>query len=88
VPIYLDSTSAIAMGQSLETQNTLIIFLRRYHYVRNCVAAGDFITPWIDTENQSADIGTKQTPGPRHLFITNFVQANMDDQLVTQGKWN
>ena len=56
--------------------------------MRNCVAAGDFITPWIDTENQSADIGTKQTPGPRHLFLTNFVQANMDDQLVTQGKWN
>jgi hypothetical protein len=73
VSIKLDSESAIAIGNSFkDTKHTHHIF-RRYHYVRDGIEAKRFELIWINTENQFADIGTKQTPGPRHEFLMNKV---------------
>jgi hypothetical protein len=67
--VYFDSESAIAMGNSYrETKHTRHI-MRRYHNVREGIALNIFASEWISTVAQIADIGTKQTPGPRHLFL-------------------
>lgn len=41
--------------------------------VRDGIEAKRFELIWINTENQLADIGTKQTPGPRHEFLTHKI---------------
>jgi hypothetical protein len=39
---------------------------------------------WISTEFQIADIGTKQTPGPRHQFLVELIHIRInDDQKIT-----
>jgi transposase InsO family protein len=79
VPLILDSKSAIAMGSSFrDTKHTRHI-LRRYHYVREGVAANRFQTFWIKTDEELADIGTKQTPGPRHTLLTNRLLVQVSD---------
>ena len=85
-PIFFDSTSAIAMGNSFrDTRHTRHI-MRRHHYVREQIELGIYITLWIATLYQLADIGTKQTPGPHHGFLREFVQVPVDDQsLVKDG---
>jgi hypothetical protein len=69
VPLILDSKSAIAMGNSFRDTKHTHHILRRYHYVREGVDAGRFQMFWIKTDEQLADIGTKQTPGPRQIFL-------------------
>jgi hypothetical protein len=78
--IYFDSKSAIAMGQSYrDTKHTRHI-LRRYHYVRDCISSNRFSMQWIQTDFQIADIGTKQTPGPRHKFLVELIHVQVKDQ--------
>ncbi len=67
--IILDSKSAIAMGNSFKDTKHTRHILRRYHYVRDGIEAKRFELIWINTKNQFADIGTKQTPGPRNEFL-------------------
>jgi len=79
VPLILDSKSAIAMGSSFrDTKHTRHI-LRRYHYVREGVTANRFQMFWIKTDDELADIGTKQTPGPRHSLLTNRLLVQVSD---------
>jgi hypothetical protein len=62
--MIFDSKSAIAMVSSYkETKHTRHI-MRRYHFVRNEIAAKRFVMNWIGTEYMVSDIGKKQTPGP------------------------
>jgi len=62
--MIFDSKSAIAMVSSdKDTKHTRHI-MRRYHFVRNEIAAKRFVMNWIGTEYMVSDIGTKQTPGP------------------------
>jgi hypothetical protein len=79
IPIYFDSASAIAMGSSFrDTKHTRHI-ARRYHYVRNNVETKRFIMCWITHDLQLADIGTKQTPGPRHTFLSTLILVPIKD---------
>jgi hypothetical protein len=81
IPILLDSKSAIAMGNSFrDTKHTRHI-MRRYHYVREGVDSGRFFLWWISTEDMLADIGTKQTPGPRHQLLTNLILVPVQDLI-------
>ena len=73
ISIILDSKSAIAMGISVKDTKHTRHILRRYHCVRDGIEAKRFELIWINTENQLADIGTKQTPGPRHEFLTHKI---------------
>jgi hypothetical protein len=78
--VYFDSKSAIAMGSSYrDTKHTRHI-MRRYHYVREGIASNRFAAKWITTTAQIADIGTKQTPGPRHLFLMELIHIKVKDQ--------
>ncbi len=78
--VYFDSKSAIAMGNSYrDTKHTRHI-MRRYHYVREGIASNRFTAQWITTVAQLADIGTKQTPGPRHSFLMQLIHAKVKDQ--------
>jgi hypothetical protein len=73
--MLFDSKSAIAMGSSYrDTKHTRHI-MRRYHYVRNEIAANRFTMKWIGTEFMISDIGTKQTPGPRHTFLMELIHV-------------
>jgi hypothetical protein len=73
--MLFDSKSAIAMGSSYrDTKHTRHI-MRRYHYVRNEIAANRFTMKWIRTEFMISDIGTKQTPGPRHTFLMELIHV-------------
>jgi hypothetical protein len=89
-PIYFDSKNAIAMGNSYkDTKNTRHI-MRRYHYVRKNIAANRFNMQLIQRKCQIADIGTKQTPGPRHQFLIELIRVKVQDQnqkspLVQEG---
>ena len=79
IPLILDSKSAIAMGNSFrDTKHTRHI-LRRYHYVREAVDAGRFQLYWIKTDDELADIATKQTPGPRHNLLTSILLVPVVD---------
>jgi hypothetical protein len=86
-PIYFDSKSAIAMGNSYKDTKHTRHIMRRYHYVRECIASNRFEMKWIGTEFQIADIGTKQTPGPRHKFLMELLHVKITDNksLVQEG---
>jgi hypothetical protein len=78
--IYFDSKSAMAMGSSYrDTKHTRHIE-RRYHYVREKIANNKFSMKWITSEFQTADIGTKITPGPRHKFLVELIHIHVGDQ--------
>jgi hypothetical protein len=79
VPILLDSKSAIAMGNSFKDTKHTRHIMRRFHYVREGVDSGRFALFWIGTEDMLADIGTKQTPGPRHTLLTNLILVPVQD---------
>jgi hypothetical protein len=78
-PIYFDSKSAMAMGNSYKDTKHTRHIMRRYHYVRENIAANRFSMQWISTEFQIADIGTKQTPGPRHQFLVELIHIRIND---------
>jgi hypothetical protein len=85
--MFFDSKSAIAMGSSYrDTKHTRHI-MRHYHYVRNEVVAKHFTMQWIGTEFMISDIGTKQTPGPRHTFLVELIYIKVKDQrsLIQKG---
>jgi transposase InsO family protein len=85
--MLFDSKSAIAMGISYrDTKHTRHI-MRRYHYVRNEIVAKRFVMQWISTEFMISDIGTKQTPGPRHTFLVELIHIKVKDQrsLIQEG---
>jgi hypothetical protein len=85
--MFFDSKSAIAMGSSYrDTKHTQHI-MRRYHYVHNEIAANRFSMKWIGTEFMIGDIGTKQTPGPRHIFLVELIHIKVKDQrsLIQEG---
>jgi hypothetical protein len=87
VSIILDSKSAIAMGNSFKDTKHTRHILRRYHYVRDGIETKRFELICINTENQFANIGTRQTPGPRHEFLmnkilNNIVRSKRDDSVA------
>jgi hypothetical protein len=85
--MLFDSKSAIAMGGSYrDTKHTRHIRCR-YHYVRNEIVAKRFVMQWIGTEFMISDIGTKQTPGPRHTFLVELIHIKVRDQrsLIQEG---
>ncbi len=85
--MFFDSKSAMAMGNSYrDTKHTRHI-MRRYHYVRNEIVANRFSMKWIGTEFMISDIGTKQTPGPRHTFLMELIHIKVKDQqsLIQEG---
>jgi hypothetical protein len=89
-PIYFDSKSAIAMGNSYKDTKHTRHIMRRYHYVRENIASNRFSMQWLQTEFQLADIGTKQTPGPRHQFLVKLIHIQIKDNakkfaLVQEG---
>ena len=59
VSIYLDSSSAIAIGKSFNDTKHTHHILRRYHYVRAGIGAKQFNLQWINTVNELTDIETK-----------------------------
>jgi hypothetical protein len=73
VSIKLDSESAIAIGNSFKDTKHTHHILRRYHYVRDGIETKRYELILINMENQFADIGMKQTPGSRHVFLTNKI---------------
>jgi len=76
--MFFDSRSAMAMGNSYrDTKHTRHI-MRRYHYVRNQIVANRFSMKWIGTEFMMSDIGTKQTPGPRHTFLMELIHIKSE----------
>jgi hypothetical protein len=79
-PIYFDSKSAMAMGNSYKDTKRTHHIMRRYHYVRENIGAKHFSMEWISTQFQIADIGTKQTPGPRHQFLVEMIQVKVKDE--------
>ena len=83
VSIILDSKSAVSMRNSFKDTKHTHHILRRYHNVRNGIEAKRFKLIWINTENQFAGIGTKQTPGPRHEFLMNKILTKIG--LVQEG---
>jgi hypothetical protein len=85
--MFFNSKSAIAMGSSYwDTKHTRHI-MRHYHYVRNEIVAKRFTMEWIGTEFMISDIGTKQTPGPRHTFLVELIHIKVKDQrsLIQEG---
>jgi hypothetical protein len=80
-PIYFDSKSAMAMGNSYKDMKHTRHIMRRYHYVRENITSNHFTMQWIPTQFQVADIGTKQTPGPRHQFLMEMIRIKVQDEL-------
>jgi len=85
--IYFDSKSAIAMGENYKDTKHTRHIMRRYHYVRENIAAHRFSSKWISTEFEIADIGTKNNDGPRHKFLMELALVKVKDQknLIQEG---
>jgi hypothetical protein len=85
--IYFDSKSAIAMGANYKDTKHTRHIMRRYHYVRQNIAANRFTSSWIKTEFQIADIGTKNNDGPRHKLLVELALVKVKDQkgLIQEG---
>jgi len=85
--IYFDSKSAIAIGANYKDTKHTRHIMRRYHYVRQNIAANRFKTQWIGTEFQLADIGTKNNDGPRHRILMELCLVKVKDQkaLIQEG---
>jgi hypothetical protein len=81
--IYFDSKSAIAMGESYKDTKHTRHIMRRYHYVRECIASKQFVMKWIRTVAQIADIGTKNNPGPRHKTLVDLIHI----QIKNPSSW-
>jgi hypothetical protein len=80
--IYFDSKSAIAMGANYKDTKHTRHIMRRYHYVRENIAAKRCTTQWIGTEFQISDIGTKLNDGPRHKTLMEMILIKVKDQSV------
>jgi hypothetical protein len=85
--MYFDSKSAIAMGVNYKDTKHTRHIMRRYHYVRENIAANRFSSKWISTEFEIADIGTKNNDGPRHKFLVELALVKVKDQrsLIQEG---
>jgi hypothetical protein len=85
--IYFDSKSAIIMGNSYKDTKHTQHIMRRYHYVRNEIAANRFTMDWLGTKFIISDIGTKQLPGPQHEFFMELIHIRVKDQrsLIQEG---
>jgi hypothetical protein len=85
--MFFDSKSAIAMESSYRDTKHKRHIMRHYHYVRNEIVANHFTMKWIGTEFMISDIGTKQTPGPRHTFLVELIHIKVKDQrsLIQEG---
>jgi hypothetical protein len=85
--MYFDSKSAIAMGVNYKDTKHTRHIMRRYHYVRENIAANRFSSKWINTEFEIADIGTKNNDGPRHKFLMELILVKVRDQksLIQEG---
>ena len=59
IPVYCDSTSAIAIGSSLKDTKRTRHIQRRYHYVRDGIESGNYVLYKIDGDLNPSDIGTK-----------------------------
>ena len=83
----MDSTSAIAMGNSFKDVKHTRHIRRHYYFVRHGIATGKFMFEWIETEFMLADLGMKQTPGPCHMFLTMLILILLaiDDGLSQEG---
>jgi hypothetical protein len=78
--IYFDSKSAVAMGINYKDTKHTRHIMRRYHYVRQNIAANRFTAKWISNEIQIADIGTKLNDGPKHKLLTEMILIKVKDQ--------
>jgi hypothetical protein len=69
-----------------DTKHTRHI-MRRFHYVRESIAANRFTSKWVNTGFQLADIGTKNNDGPRHKFLMELALVKVKDQqsLIQEG---
>ena len=59
IPLLLDNTAAIAMGDSFKDTKHTRHILRRYHYTRAMIEQDRVELMWIGTTEQAADIATK-----------------------------
>jgi hypothetical protein len=59
VPLILDSSSAIAIGNSFKDTKHTRHITRRFHFVRILIDKKFIILNWITTKRQLSDIGTK-----------------------------
>jgi len=84
--LYLDNSSAIAMGRSFrDTKHTRHI-LRRYHFVRTAVEDKRLTLVWIPTEFQLADLGTKILSGARTSFLTSIIMTDVPEKNIQDSK--
>jgi hypothetical protein len=59
IPLILDSSSAIAIGNSFKDTRHTRHIMRRFHFVRSMIDKNFIIPLWITTKGQLADLGTK-----------------------------
>lgn len=74
VPLLIDNTAAIAMGQSPRDTASNRHIQRRYHYVRQQVALGYIKMTYIPTQSMLADPLTKNLPATAPT-VKNFREA-------------
>ena len=63
-PLLCDNQSTLALVQSESVSSRSKHIDVRYHFIREHVSDGTFITTWIPTEDMTADILTKPLPYP------------------------
>jgi hypothetical protein len=73
--VYCDNQSAIAVAENgLVTERTKHIDIR-YKYVKECIDQHVISTKWISTNEQQADILTKQLATPQFIKFRNLLMS-------------
>jgi hypothetical protein len=82
IPLILDSSSAIAIGNSFRDTKHTSHIMRRFHFVRSMIDRILIIPLWISTKGQSADIGMKVL-GPEEytLMMYGLIKYLWKDQF-------
>lgn len=76
INVFEDNQSCIRMASTLESKRTKHIDIR-YHFIKNCVSENKVKLSYIQTNEQVADIFTKQLAGPKFNYFRDHLNLKI-----------
>ena len=78
ISIFIDNQSAIKLVKNSEFHNRSKHIDVRYHFIREKFEKGDIVPEYVESENQEADIFTRNLPKAKFEYIRRKIGINID----------